>query len=55
MHELIDNKSLFDQTVKNIQELYEKPAKMSRNDGYTTGNLLHFLYHENYYKLIDTA
>ena len=26
---------------------------MSRNDDYTTGNLLGFLYHQNYYKLID--
>ena len=25
---------------------------MSRNDDYTTGNLLDFLYHQNYYKLI---
>ena len=25
---------------------------MSRNDEYTTGNLLDYLHHENYYKLI---
>ena len=25
---------------------------MSRNDDYTTGNLLDYLYHQNYYKLI---
>ena len=25
---------------------------MSRNDEYTTGNFLNYLYHENYYKLI---
>ena len=25
---------------------------MSRNDDYTTGNLLDFSYHQNYYKLI---
>ena len=25
---------------------------MSRNDNYTTGNLLDFSYHQNYYKLI---
>ena len=24
---------------------------MSRNDDYTTGNLLDFLYHQNYFKL----
>ena len=26
---------------------------MSRNDDYTTGNLLDFLCHQKYYKLID--
>ena len=26
--------------------------EMSRNDDYTTGNLLDFSYHQNYYKLI---
>ena len=31
---------------------YEKLIEMSRNDGYTTGNLLDFSYHQNYYKLI---
>ena len=25
---------------------------MSKNDGYTTGNLLDYLYHQSYYKLI---
>ena len=25
---------------------------MSRNDDYTTGSLLDYLYHQNYYKLI---
>ena len=25
---------------------------MSRIDAFTTGNLLHYLYHQNYYKLI---
>ena len=25
---------------------------MSRNDDYTTGNLLDYLYHQNYYRLI---
>ena len=25
---------------------------MSRNNGYTTGNLLDYLYHQKYYKLI---
>ena len=26
--------------------------EMSKNDDYTTGNLLDYLYHQNYYKLI---
>ena len=39
--------------IKNKQEAYEKLVEMSRNDEYTTGNLLNFLYHQNYYKLIS--
>ena len=49
---LIDGKPFFDQSVKNKQEVYEKLIKRSRNDDYTTGNLLDYLYHQNYYKLI---
>ena len=49
---LIDNKPFFDQPVKNKQA-HEKLIEMSRNDDYTTGNLLDFSYHQNYYKLID--
>ena len=48
----IDNKPFFDQLVKNKQEVYENLTKMSRNDDYTTGNLLDYLYHQKYYKLI---
>ena len=51
-HALIDNKPCFDQPVKNKQEAYEKCIKISRNDDYTTGNLLDFSYHQNCYKLI---
>ena len=49
---LIDNKSFFDQPVKNKQETYKKRIEMSKNDEYTTRNLLDYLYHQNYYKLI---
>ena len=49
---LIDNKPFFDQPVKNKQELCEKLVEMSKNDDHTTGNLLDYLYHQNYYKLI---
>ena len=38
--------------MKNKQESYEKLVKISRNDGYTKRNLLDFLHHQNYYKLI---
>ena len=49
---LIYNKSFFDQPIKNKQEAFEKLAEISRNDGHTTGNLLGYLCHRNYYKLI---
>ena len=49
---LIDNKSFFYHPVKNKQEAYEKLIEMSRNNDYTTGHLLDFAYHQNYYKLI---
>ena len=49
---LIDNKSLFHQTVKSKQKPCEKLVELPRNDDYTTGNLLDYLYHQVYYKLI---
>ena len=49
---LIDNKPFLDHPVKNKQEAYENLIKMSRNDNYTTANLLDFSYHQSYYKLI---
>ena len=49
---LIDNKPFFDQPVKNKQEGYEKRIEMSRNNDYTTGSLLDYLYHQNYHKLV---
>ena len=42
----------FDQPVKNKQKAYENIVEISRNDDYTTGNLLDFLYHQKYYKLV---
>ena len=44
---LIDNKPFFDQPIKSKHEGYEKPIEMTRNDDYTTGNLLDYLYHQN--------
>ena len=49
---LIDNKPFFDQPVKNKQEAYEKLIEMSRNNDYTIGNLLGYLYHQNYYEFM---
>ena len=49
---LIDSKPFFDQPVQNKKEPSEKPVEMSRNVGYTTRNLLDFLYHKKYYNII---
>ena len=49
---LIDNKTFFDQLLKNKKEAYEKLIEMSRNNDYTAGNLLDYLYHQNCYKII---
>ena len=50
--ELINNKPLFHQPVKNKQETYEKLVEISGNDDYRTGNVLDSPYHQNNYKLI---
>ena len=49
----IDNTPFFDQRDKNKQGAYEKLVEMLRNDGCTAENLLDYLYHQNYYILID--
>ena len=49
----IDNKRFIDQTVKNKKEEHEKLVEMSKSDYYPTGNLLHYLYHQIYRKLIS--
>ena len=38
--------------VKNEEEAYENITEMSRNNDYTTGNLLDFAYFQKNYKLI---
>ena len=48
---LIDGRSFFDLPVKN-EEAYEKISEMSKNNGYTTGNLLDFAYFKENYRLI---
>ena len=49
---LIDGKSLFHLPVKNEEKAYEKIIEMSRNNDYTTDNLLDFAYFKENYKLI---
>ena len=41
---LIDGKKFFDVPVKNKEEAYEKIIKISKNNDYTTGNLLDYEY-----------
>ena len=49
---LIDVKNLFNLPVKNEEEAYENIIEMSRNNDYTTGNLLDFPYFRESYRLI---
>ena len=49
---LIDGKRFFDLPVNNEEEPYEKIMNMSNNNDYTTGNLLHFVYFKENYKLV---
>ena len=50
---LIDAKSFFDLSIKNEEEAYEKIIEMSRNNDNITGNLLHFAYFKENYRLIE--
>ena len=49
---LIDGKSLFDLPVKNEEKTYEKIIEISKNNDYTSGNLLDFAYFKENYRLI---
>ena len=49
---LIDGKSFFDVPVKNKEEARKKIIEMSKNNDYTTGNLLDYDYFSNHHKLI---
>ena len=49
---LIDGKSFFDVPIKNKEETYEMIIKISKNNDYTTGNILDYDYASNHYKLI---
>ena len=49
---LIDGKNFFDLPVINEEEAYKKIIEMSRNNDYTTGNLLDFAFLKENYRLI---
>ena len=49
---IIDKLAFFDLPIKNEEEVYEKIIDISRNNEYTTGNLLDYDYFKKYYKLI---
>ena len=49
---LIDGEIFFDLPVKIEEEVYEKIIELCKNNDYTTGNLLHFDYFEENYRLI---
>ena len=49
---LIDGKSFFNLSVKNKGEAYEKIIEISKNNHYTTGNILDFAYFKESYRLI---
>ena len=49
---LIDGKSFFEIPIKNKEEAYEAIIAMSKNNDYTTDNLLDYEYFKDHYKLI---
>ena len=49
---LIDGKKFFEIPIKNKKEPYQQTIEMSKNNDYTTGNLLNYEYFKNYYQLI---
>ena len=49
---IIDKLAFFDLPIKSEEEVYEKITDISRNNEYTTGNLLDYDYFKKYYKLI---
>ena len=49
---IIDKSAFFDLPIKTEEEAYEKIIDISRNNEYTTGNLLDYDYFKKHYKLI---
>ena len=48
---IIDKLAFFDLPITTKEEAYEKIIDISRNNEYTTGNLLDYDYFKKYYKL----
>ena len=49
---IIDKLAFFDLPINTEEETYEKIIDISRNNEYTTGDLLDYYYFNKYYKLI---
>ena len=49
---IIDKLAFFDLPIETEEEAYEKIIDITRNNEYTTGNLLDYDYFKKYYKLI---
>ena len=49
---LIDGEEFFEIPIKNKEEAYEIIIELSRNNDYTTGNLLDYEYFSKPYKLV---
>ena len=49
---LVNPNAFFDIFIRNKEEAYEEIIEMSRNNDYTTGNLLDYEYFSKHYKLI---
>ena len=49
---IIDKLAFFDLPIKTEEKAYEKNIDISRNNEYTTGNLLDYDYFKKHYKLI---
>ena len=49
---IIDKLAFFDLPIKTEEEAYKQIIDVSRNNEYTTGNLLDYDYFKKYYKLI---
>ena len=49
---LTDGKPCFEIHVKNKEEAYKQIIEISKNNDYTTGNLLDYEYFKDHYQLI---